>query len=173
MEVTKTICVAVLLTTIVLTASVKANEVETVIIGDKPIETGRSISTFNRAVRDEKYPPKGEYASSYYRIEITAGGDYISYDREGRKSVIFSNYLTTEGKTAEWRYQGYVYRLYEPSSRSNRRRPMRFQDHATVREKTMLMITDPQGKEIFHEEMFPGRWTVEGWEALGTYNVAN
>jgi hypothetical protein len=155
-------CVAILLTTIAVTSNTKAAHVETIVTG-----------TFNHITKHEKYPPKGEYASSYYRIEITAGGDYISYDREGRKSVIFSNYLTTEGKTAEWRYQGYIYRLYEPISRSNRRRPMRFQDHMTVDEKTMLMITDPQGKEIFHEEMFPGRWTVEGWEALGTYNVVN
>jgi hypothetical protein len=174
MEVTKTICAAVLLTTIVLTASVKANEVDTIVKGDKPIEIDRSISTLDLVVSDGKYPAKGKYDSNYYRIEITEGGDYLSYDREGRKLVIFSNYLTTKGKTAEWRYQGYVYRIYEPSSRSDRsdrRSPMIFQD-PTVREKTMLTITDPQGNEIFHEQIYPGQWPVD-WDIYGGYNLVD
>jgi hypothetical protein len=156
MKFTINTCAVILLTTIVLTASVKANEVD------------RPIDTFSYAARAEKYPPKGKYYSSNYRIEITASGDYLSYDRKGRKLVIFSNYLTTEGKTAEWRYQGYVYRIYEPSSRSDRR-PMRFQVYQTVREKTMLMIIDPQGNKTFQEEIYQGQWPVD-WEVYGIVN---
>jgi hypothetical protein len=125
---TNTICAAVLLTTI----------------------------SWAGVARSENNPPQGEYTGGGYRVETGNGGDYVGYDRQGKKLVISGNRLSTNGKTAEWRNNGYTYRLTGiGNSLAGNRKTSTAEDgeNSTVYNKVRLTITNPQGRVILNQIM--------------------
>jgi hypothetical protein len=86
MKFTKTICTAVLLTTIAWSGIASA--------GIKYDGVGA---------------PVGTYSGGGYKV-IANGADYIGFDRQGRKLVLGDPSHPT-GQSAEWENRGYTYRL--------------------------------------------------------------
>jgi hypothetical protein len=128
LKVTKTICAAVLLTTI----------------------------AWSGIARAENNAPQGEYTGGGYKVETGNGGDYVGYDRQGKKLVIPGDRLSTRGRTAEWRNNGYIYRLTGiGNSLAGNRKTVSAEDaeNSTVYNKVRLTISNPQGRVILNQVM--------------------
>jgi hypothetical protein len=104
----------------------------------------------------ENNAPQGKFAGGGYRVETGNGGDYVGYDRQGKKLVILGNRLSTHGKTAEWTNKGYTYRLSGVgNSLAGNRKTAIVEDgeNSTVYHKVMLTIVNPQGRTILNQMM--------------------
>ena len=106
--------------------------------------------------RAENNAPQGVYSGGGYKVETGNGGDYVGYDRRGRKLVILSNRLTIHGKTAEWTNKGYTYRLTGiGNSLAGNSNTVTAEDgeNSTVYNKVRLTIINPQGRVILNQIM--------------------
>jgi hypothetical protein len=117
---TKTMCVAVLLTTIAWVGVANAD--------------GEGIGA-----------PLGSYRGGGYRIILDGRtGEYVGFDRQGRKLVISQNPSYPADRTAQWKHKGYTYRITgigQPVANA--------EDFRKVR----LTISNPQGRVILNQIM--------------------
>jgi hypothetical protein len=86
MKFTKTICAAVLLSSIAWTSVVHADD-------------SAGIGT-----------PEGSYSGGGYRVTVR-GRDYIGFDRQGKKLVLSQPIYRTGRDTVDYKHKGYTYRL--------------------------------------------------------------
>jgi hypothetical protein len=124
----KTICTTVLLTTIVWTSVAHA----------------------------DNNSPQGVYSGGGYKVETGNGGEYVGYDRQGKKLVIHGDRLSVSGKTSVWTNNGYTYRLTGiGNSLAGNRQTQSPEDgeNSTVYHKVRLRIVNPQGRTILNQIM--------------------
>jgi hypothetical protein len=116
---TKTICVAVLLSTIAWSSVANAND-------------SAGIGA-----------PLGSYSGGGYRVMLDGRtGDYVGFDRQGRKLVINQNRSYPADRTVQWTNKGYTYRITgigEPIADID--------DFKKVR----LTVSNPQGRVILNQ----------------------
>ncbi len=115
----KTICVAALISTIAWTSVANAD--------------GEGIGA-----------PLGSYSGGGYKIILDGRtGEYVGFDRQGRKLVI-RNPSYPADRTAQWTNKGYTYRITgigEPV------------DNAEDFRRVRLTISNPQGRVILNQIM--------------------
>jgi hypothetical protein len=117
---TKTMCVAVLLMTIAWASVANAD--------------GEGIGA-----------PLGSYSGGGYRVILDGRtGEYVGFDRQGRKLVINQNPSYPADQTAQWKHKGFTYRIAGIGEPVNNAEDFR---------KVRLTIFNPQGRVILNQIM--------------------